>query len=264
MRLGIESACAILSALTVAPAISIVDKAIVANASGLEPLLPCIMNGIYSFISNPFYFTRQPAFLLILGVYGSTYVVANSVEAVCERSKASAFYPKFVGSSFANVTLSIMKDKAYAVMFGKGSPRPLPLASYALFGGRDCLTILAGFSLPAVISKSMQSNGWKSAHADNLSQIATPVAMQIVSTPFHLHGLDLYNRSNQTYLERILFLKREYIKTTLARMARIFPAYGVGGVVNRYLRQSSLEALVRSRSIRAQSPLLAMEVKTHA
>jgi hypothetical protein len=37
VRLAVEAAAAITCALSVAPAISIVDKAIVSNASGLEP-----------------------------------------------------------------------------------------------------------------------------------------------------------------------------------------------------------------------------------
>lgn len=63
-----------------APAISIVDKAIVSNASGVEPLVPCLINGIKTFFTNPVYFVKQPSFLLIWGVYGGTYIVANSIE----------------------------------------------------------------------------------------------------------------------------------------------------------------------------------------
>ena len=52
-----------------------------------------------------------------------------------------------------------------------------------------------------------------------------------------LHGLDLYNRGVATSEERASFVKQEYVKTTLARMARILPAFGVGGVVNKYIRK---------------------------
>jgi hypothetical protein len=38
-------------------------------------------------------------------------------------------------------------------------------------------------------------------------------------------------------------VKREYVKTALARMARIFPAFGIGGVVNKYIRKSGKEWL---------------------
>ncbi len=67
--------------------------------------------------------------------------------------------------------------------------------------------------------------------------------MQILSTPLHLYGLNLYNVQVATGEERIAFIKKEYLKTTLARMARIFPAFGIGGVVNKYVRKSGNELL---------------------
>ena len=74
--------------------------------------------------------------------------------------------------------------------------------------------------------------------ADTLAQLITPVSMQILSTPLHLLGLDIYNRESAVSKERVSFIQQEYVKTTLARMARIFPAFGVGGVVNKYVRKT--------------------------
>ncbi len=257
MRIFVEASAAIISALTVgeslsvfqiiffdfffysAPAISIVDKAIVSNASGLEPLVPCLINGVKSLFTNPVYFLKQPSFLFIWGVYSGTYIVANSIEAICERNETSSFYPKFIGSSVANVTLSVLKDKAFARMFGTGDPKPMRLKSMGLFATRDSMTILASFSLPGIISAKMQSEmDFGKTSADTLAQLITPVSMQILSTPLHLLGLDIYNRSSATGAERKEFIQREYVKTTLARMARIFPAFGVGGVVNKYVRKT--------------------------
>ncbi len=222
-----------------APAISIVDKAIVSNASGLEPLVPCLINGVKSLFSNPLYFLKQPSFLFIWGVYSGTYIVANSIEAICERRSTSSFYPKFIGSSCANVSLSVLKDKAFARMFGTGDPKPMKLKSMGLFAARDSMTILASFSLPGIISEHMQRNmDFGKTSADTLAQLVTPVSMQILSTPLHLLGLDIYNRASASSGERKEFIQREYVKTTLARMARIFPAFGVGGVVNKYVRKT--------------------------
>eukprot|EP01039_Chlorochromonas_danica_P001090 gene1090-1180_t len=239
MRMTVEAIAATISAFSVAPAISIVDKAIVSNASGLEPLVPSLINGVKTLVTNPIYFLKQPSFLLILGVYSGTYIVANNIEALCERSKTSPFYPKFVGGSVANVTLSVLKDKAFARMFGKGDPRPMAFSSLGLFGTRDSMTILASFSLPGIISARLQSDyKVEKLMADTSSQLITPVAMQILSTPLHLLGLDIYNRPTAGSSDRVEFIKKEYIKTTLARMARIFPAYGIGGVVNKYVRKT--------------------------
>lgn len=184
MRVAVESSSAVISAFTVAPLISIVDKAIVSNASGKEPLVQCLFNGCKSLVTNPVYFFRQPSFLFIWGVYSGTYIVANSVEAICERNQRSSFYPKFVASSMANVSLSVLKDKAFARMFGVGDPKPFPTISLALFAVRDSMTILASFSLPNIISSALQKQyGWTESGAYNTAQLVTPVSIQILSTP---------------------------------------------------------------------------------
>lgn len=245
IRVAIESSAAIISAFTVAPMISIVDKAIVSNASGKEPLIACLMNGCKVLVTNPIYFLKQPSFLFIWGVYSGTYIVANSVEALCERNSKSSFYPKFIGSSIANVSLSVLKDKAFARMFGVGDPKPFPMTSLGLFAVRDSMTILASFSLPSIIASSLQkSHNWSESGSYYTAQLGAPVAMQVLSTPLHLYGLDNYNRTGSVSTdERLKFIKKEYIKTTLARMARIFPAFGIGGVVNKKVRASGKEVL---------------------
>lgn len=180
-----------------------------------------------------------------MGVYSCTYIAANCTDAWCERQARSSFYPKFIASSFTNVTLSVLKDKAFARMFGTGTPRPLPLRSYALFATRDSATIFASFSIPGPISEHLQRNhGVSQGMADYSTQLITPIAMQILSTPLHLHGLDLYNRNTATLAERLSFVKQEYVKTVLARMARIFPAFGVGGVLNKKVRAEAKRRLM--------------------
>jgi len=196
---------------------------------------------------HPAYFFRQPSFLFIWGVYSGTYIVANSIEATYERSNQSSFYPKFLGSSVANITLSVLKDKAFAKMFAdpsKPTPKPMAFTSYACFASRDSMTILASFSLPGLISAQMQNKFEMSkSNSDTIAQLITPVTMQIFNTPFHLLGLDLYNRKDAQISERRQFIQREYLKTMLARMARIFPAFGIGGVVNKSIRKDGVAYL---------------------
>lgn len=202
-------------------------------------LVPCMIDGVKKFFFNPLTFVRQPAFLFIWGVYGGTYIVANSIEALCERSATSPLFPKFFGSSAANITLSVLKDKAYARMFGVGDPKPLPKLSYGIFATRDSMTILASFTLPGYVGAGLrQMFGLDKHTADNVAQLITPCSMQLLSTPLHLHGLDLYNRQDSSIpkADRLSFIRQEYFKTAMARMARIFPAFGVGGVVNKYVR----------------------------
>jgi hypothetical protein len=114
----------------------------------------------------------------------------------------------------------------------------MKMKSMGLFATRDSMTILASFSLPGLISVRMQNDmKMGKVQADTLAQLVTPVSMQILSTPLHLLGLDIYNRPGAAADERKAFIQKEYVKTTLARMARIFPAFGVGGVVNKYIRK---------------------------
>lgn len=123
----------------------------------------------------------------------------------------------------------------------------MPLTSMGLFGTRDSMTILASFSLPGLISTKMQENyGVGQTSADTIAQLVTPVSMQILSTPLHLLGLDLYNRSHAEPKDRVSFIQREYLKTALARMARIFPAFGIGGVVNKAVRKSGKDVLLNN------------------
>ncbi len=204
-----------------------------------------MINGVKTLFTKPGYFFKQPSFLFIWGVYSGTYVVANSIEAVCERTERSSLYPKFVGSSIANVTLSVLKDKAFARMFGVGDPKPMPKVSFGCFATRDSMTILASFSLPGILSKSLLQDGMGmgKTFSDTAAQLITPCSMQILSTPLHLYGLNRYNVPVATSEERVSFIKKEYFKTTLARMARIFPAFGIGGVVNKAVRKSGNEML---------------------
>ena len=190
MRVAVESSAAILSALTVAPVISIVDKAIVSNASGKEPLLACLTNGCKLLFTRPVYFLKQPFFLLSWGVFSGTYVVANSVEAICERLDTPFFYPKFVASAATNVPLSVNKDKAFARMFGVGRPKPFPVTSLGLFAVRDSMTILASFMLPSMIAASLQKRyDWTQSGSYYAAQLVAPVAVQVFSTPIrkYLH-----------------------------------------------------------------------------
>ena len=107
------------------------------------------------------------------------------------------------------------------------------------------MTILASFSLPGIVAQHLHKNyDLAPGFAYNIAQIVTPCSMQILSTPLHLFGLDLYNREDISNKDRIQFIQKEYFKTTLARMARIFPAYGIGGVINKNIRVVSHDRLL--------------------
>lgn len=234
---GLEAVTALVSTLTVAPVIAIVDKAIFSNASGKEPLATSIRNSVRAVVAHPITFLRGPSFWWIWAVYGGTYTIANCVSLACERSGIDVDIPKFISTSAANVSLSVIKDRAFSRMYGVVAPKPVPIPSLGLFATRDSLSILASFNLPSMIAHDLhEKQGWSKHRADVFAQLTVPLAAQVFSTPLHLLGMDLYNRPGLSTAERTRFIVREYAKTTAARMARILPAFGAGGVLNKRLR----------------------------
>merc|ERR1712014_156084 len=81
--------------------------------------------------------------------------------------------------------------------------------------------------------------------ADKVAQLATPCAMQIVITPIHLLGLNLYNAPVATTSDRLRAVAKTYPEATGVRMFRFFWAYGVGGLVNKSLNQRARDWTVQ-------------------
>ena len=77
--------------------------------------------------------------------------------------------------------------------------------------------------------------------AANAAQLLCPAVIQLVSCPLHLLGLDYYNRPNVSLASRMKFIYNIYFKTTLTRIARIGPAFGIGGIGNRMVRDRGNE-----------------------
>lgn len=78
--------------------------------------------------------------------------------------------------------------------------------------------------------------GVSKRHADLASQLLCPVVLQLLTTPMHLAGLDYYNRPDAPMRDRWELLRSTYRKSVVARMARILPAWGFGGLGNKHLR----------------------------
>ncbi|KAL3436387.1 hypothetical protein BDV09DRAFT_50455 [Aspergillus tetrazonus] len=120
-----------------------------------------------------------------------------------------------------------------------GAPK-VPKISYTLFCLRDSITIFASFNIPALIAPSIpDSIAATPAMKAAIAQFSCPALMQFVSTPMHLLGLDLYNRQPPGGLgwrERVGRIRRDYVASCFARMGKIVPAYGIGGVVNVRMR----------------------------
>ena len=130
-------------------------------------------------------------------------------------------------------------DRAFARMYGVISPRPMPWASYGLFFSRDLLAMAFIFSLPPIVSPLIKErSGLSKQRATVATQLATPVISQLFTTPLHLVGLSIYNHANGGVGKHMETLRTTYPSTVVLRMLRIIPAFSVGGVVNRSVRQT--------------------------
>jgi hypothetical protein len=226
------------------------------NASGQDTLVNSLRSSAIAFLRRPHNLIFSKPFALICMLYGGTYFTANTIDTITSTvqnkspTHVTSGTTKFAASSAANIGLCLFKDQAFARLFGPGGPpRPVPLPSYALFAARDCLTIFASFNVPPllgpVISRSLSAEVQKSLSGQTIAQFLAPATVQIFSTPMHLLGLDLYNRGGKgvAWADRWMIVKKNWAISAAARICRIVPAFGVGGVVNAKVRSGLIGRL---------------------
>lgn len=149
---------------------------------------------------------------------------------------------KFIGVSLVNISLGIYKDAQLTKLFGGGMGKAVPRSSIALFIFRDCITIFGSFTLPSLAAEAMRKaveEERKKKSAEVGLQLGVPAFIQLFSTPLHLIGLDLYGRTGKevTWASRVDVARRNYGISCGARICRIVPAFGIGGVANARMRE---------------------------
>ena len=156
------------------------------------------------------------------------------------------FWYKLCGTTIANMTLGILKDKYFAQVFSGKPVQRFPLSSWSLFVLRDSLTIAAGFNMPAIAAKILHEKQIMKdqALAAKIAQIGVPVSAQIILTPIHLLALDFYNNRKSSLGVRFQSVLGVYPEATTIRFCRILCAYGIAGVANIGLRAELRKALV--------------------
>ncbi|CAK7264171.1 hypothetical protein SEPCBS119000_000862 [Sporothrix epigloea] len=273
LRLTADAVSGFTAASLVAPIIAIIDRSIMENASGANTLAGSLRSSFTTLFRHPQQILRSKPFFLICLLYGGTYFTANAIDTASSTahnlpaSHVTAGAAKFAASSATNIGLCIYKDQVFVRMFGPPGaiPRPVPLPSYMLFALRDCMTIFASFNIPPRLGPLLNERfGMGDASATNallrnlsgqtVAQFAAPALTQFVSTPVHLLGLDLYNRAWQkagavngtgptTWFDRFATVRKMSFASSVARIGRIVPAYGVGGVVNMKMRKALMTRL---------------------
>ncbi|KAL8677696.1 MAG: hypothetical protein Q9186_005909 [Xanthomendoza sp. 1 TL-2023] len=193
-------------------------------------------------------------------VYFSTYLTANSIDTISSTITPSAITTttagtsKFLAASTVNMTLCLYKDSQFAQMFrapgnaASATVQSIPKASYAFFALRDSMTVFASFNLPALVAPMLSEEVEKVVSRASAAQIMAPAAMQVFTTPLHLWGLDLYNRPGVSTAERVRKVAKNWAGSTAARMGRIVPAFGFGGVINAKVRRTLMGRLEEAGS----------------
>ncbi|MCJ1335541.1 hypothetical protein MMC09_000813 [Bachmanniomyces sp. S44760] len=244
----------------VAPLITVIDKSIILRSSTSASLSSTIFTSLRSLALSPITFLSSKPFLLITTVYFSTYLAANTIDTLSSTFKPQSLKPssttagveKFAATSAVNMGLSLWKDSNFARMFGTaggggggGPTKTVGKASYALFALRDSMTIFASFNLPPLLAPMLPlgKSAEKTLGRANVAQFIAPAGIQLLSTPLHLWGLDLYNRPRVRWTDRVNRVRRDWLGASFARMGRIVPAFGIGGVVNSSVRKHMLGGL---------------------
>jgi hypothetical protein len=248
----------------VAPSLTVVDKAIVQSAAGTHTLLKSAFESVQGMFLHPIKYVKSPTFLLMWGVYAATYSTANSLKTLVEhqeyanaaKQSSSSDMGKlgvFLGTTCVNSGVSMLKDQAYAKMFGANNIQAsIPRMTYAVWMARDLSVVGSSFILPDMVYPHLvEKYGMESNQARSFCQLALPMGAQLVAGPLHYLGLDLYNRNlgkkswSEAVLDRSKSLHRGFAPVVTARIARIFPGYGFGGVLNSKLRDGWRDYLVQ-------------------
>lgn len=254
LRLGADVASAAATAAAVAPIICTIDRSIIVNSAqpekSREPMFTTFRQSARAIFTSRFYVSKP--FLLVFALYGSTYLAANAYDTAAStlnNKPATTIDPsisKLIAVGAVNTPMCVFKDGRFVRIFGR--PKHIPAISYTLWAVRDCMTVFGSFNMPQMVADKLgqASPAFRERFSYILEsekarlktgQCIAPMTIQLLSTPIFLLGLDLQERPAKLSVgERVAKIRSQYIGKTLARMARILPAFGGGGIINIELR----------------------------
>jgi hypothetical protein len=184
-NLLIDIAAAGTASLCVSPFITVFDRSVIENASGVRSLKHAMKEISMDFIRNPWSFIRRKEFQLIHGVYLATYFSANAVDSICETVQVDERTPKFLATTSANISTSIIKDREFARMFGVITPTTFSRTSVGLLVLRDAVTVGASFIAPPYISSKLQAWGQPTSRSNNFAQVLCPASVIMDCCSYH-------------------------------------------------------------------------------
>jgi hypothetical protein len=258
-RVPKELGCAFTASFLVSPLVSIIDKAIVQEISGVGQLMRTMGTASKEMIMQPRVFLNGLSFRLTFVVYFGTYAVANLSEAALDYLKIKDDKTRKtwkVGcASVANVGLLAWRDSVFARAFAGGKPpAKTPMRTISLFAARDTATMFATFyAAPKAANYLMREHDVDKELAEISTSLSIPVVSQFITAPIHIHAIDYFSRPEATTAERIATMKKEMGKVCFARGLRILPAFGIGSYSNNKFRELTIrqpnEELLLTRRI---------------
>lgn len=227
------------SSLVVAPFMMVIDASIVKTQFEKRHLAPTLRSTVKGFVNGSLPW-RQP-WQVMVGVYASTYITANTVEGVCKQCHIDYKIPTTLCTSIVNMTAIAYKDRMFAQWFGvisNSHSLHFSARSYGLFAVRDMMTIASSFVLKKNVQSYLEAeHGVHPTWADAGASFVVPMSAQLVSTPLHILAMDLYQRPRETMASRWALIKNQYSSVCAGRMLRVLPAFGLGGFINDMLQK---------------------------
>lgn len=159
------------------------------------------------------------------------------METTCSLADKDPAAIKWAATSTVNTSTCILKDSAFARMFGATVPTNVPAGAYAAWLSRDFISMGVFFTLPPLIGEKIQHLTGSKESGYYAAQIGLPLLLQTITGPIHLLGYDIYNRPNGTVSQRIQFLRKDYWKNVSIRMVRMAPPWSFGTIGNREIRK---------------------------
>ncbi|KAL4750349.1 hypothetical protein BDW72DRAFT_203987 [Aspergillus terricola var. indicus] len=246
---------ATVAALLVSPTVTIIDRSLVESASYNKPVRQTLRSSTHHALTHPSRFIFSRAQGHVFALYAATYTVANGTETVTRQTHPSLCDAiTFACTFLVNVPLGVWKDMRFAQLFGASNQPKVPstartaahpiikqtgsTAAAATLFLRDAVTIYGSFTLAQRCADSIPDSLATHPYSKTVfTQLVVPVLSQLVATPLHLLGLDLYNRQYRVHwADRARVVWRDLGAATAVRCARIVPAFGVGYLVNMGLR----------------------------
>lgn len=236
-RLCLDTLSGILAGFIVSPIIAPVDVSVISAQSGKGIISLTFFDQLRQIILCPHkYFISKP-FLYTFMVYSSTYTANNCIDSLCKIYHVNDVIPKLIGITAINMYTSIVKDAAFAKIFGTKSPTKVPLISYLFWTLRDVISMAAAFILPQRLSKFLEEkNKIEKSKAEKYSLFAVPMLLQFIVLPISLMGFDFYNVNQSKFINRIKRLYPNFPNALPLRFYRMGGAYGVGGINNKKFR----------------------------